>query len=263
MKSFLANTDTFLEIPLTDSKGELIEASTALFDVLIESDEPQLPAVVGAAVSEVLGSAVTITVPATVNTIPAGLSEVVFRVRVYGESIAGNQYEVNYFYVLQSNSDTGLVVGENTFQSLAQAELTATKILRIDAWNGASQSEKIGALLAATRNLQKLRYNIESDWRDVIKSIDGSDLGEIDPESFRNLPEKLKLALKIAQVLEADSLLSDGDGEARRLSGITSETVGDSRTVYSLGKPIELPVSKRALQSLARYVTFTKRLVRR
>lgn len=263
MKSFLANTDTILEIPLSDSKGELIEASSALFDVLIESDELQTPLLTGEEVSENLGSAVNVTIPAIANQLPEGSDEAVVRVRVYGETTLGNQYSVNYFYLLQSSSDAGLVVGKNTFQSLSQAELTASKVLRIDAWNSANESEKVAALIAATKNLQKLRYNIESDWRDVIKSIDGSDLGEIDPESFKNLPEKLKAALRIAQVLEADSLLGDGDGEARRLSGITSETVGETRTVYSLGKPIELPVSKRALQSLARYVTFTKRLVRR
>ena len=263
MKSFLANTDTFLEIPLSDSKGELIEASSALFDVLVESDDLQITALTGQEVGENLGTSVTLTVPAIANQLPAGVEESVVRVRVYGETVAGNEYSVNYLYLLQTSSEAGFVVGKNTFQSLAQAELTATKILRIDAWNSASESDKINALLAATKNLQKLRYNIESDWRDVIKSIDGSDLGEVDPESFKNLPEKLKSALRIAQVLEADSLLSDGDGSAQRLAGITSETIGDSRTVYSLGKPIELPVSKRALQSLARYVTFTKRLVRR
>jgi hypothetical protein len=80
---------------------------------------------------------------------------------------------------------------------------------------------------------------------------------------FVALPVRFKRALMLAQVAEADTLLSGGSSfEELRREGLMSMTVGESKQFFQSGKPLNLPVSRRAIGYLKPYVSYTLRVGR-
>jgi len=176
-----------------------------------------------------------------------------------------------------------LQVGVNSFQTYSQAEFTAMQVPNIPGWDAASKENRIAALMDARLHVCQLNFsqlNSNINWgQDSLNFIpEGSfntsyismngmfmfngNLTLLTPAQFAKLPPKFLAALKLAQIAEADNILGGDPLEERRRSGVTSEAIGETKSSYRIGKPLELPVSRRALAYLSYFVSFSKRIGR-
>jgi hypothetical protein len=80
-----------------------------------------------------------------------------------------------------------------------------------------------------------------------------SNLDEKTDAELKALPEQFLNAIRLAQVIEADSILGGNETEDLRESGLLSKTVGESSQMFRSGVAMKLPLSKRAYQVLKRY----------
>ena len=87
-------------------------------------------------------------------------------------------------------------------------------------------------------------------------------LRDLRPEQLIALQPNLLAALKKAQLLEADDILSDDPAAKARKSGITSLTVGESTTIFRQNGSLSLPVGDRAVAQLQRWFRFSARIGR-
>ena len=79
---------------------------------------------------------------------------------------------------------------------------------------------------------------------------------------YAQLPERFKLALRKAQVTEADNILGDDVLGAKREAGIILDSVGQTKQMFRNTKPLDMPVSKRALRFLSYFLVFNRTIGR-
>ncbi len=287
-----SGTDVTVEIPLVDSNGNALNVA-AINYVVDDMNDTQVVAPTALA-GFVAGTATaSITVPAADNTItdPPAASTITnaqidqFDTRESRTIVLtckltnGNTYYVKASYGLEHIDP--LIIGMNSFQTLPNAELTAMNIVGLNAWITASDPQKISALVMARTRICQLNFwllNSNTNWgQDSMNYIPegqyqspyvaagqnnlfifNGNLGLLTPTQFGNLPIRFRTVLRYAQVAEADFLLSDSDPIKRRQDGLISKSIGDVRESYRRGKPLDLPVSKLALQYLSPFVTFAK-----
>ena len=163
------------------------------------------------------------------------------------------------------------------------ALLTALDIPALEAWDGASEDQRIAALIDARERIVQLNFNLlnsnvnfgqdslqyvpEGQYQSSYVArnslfIFHGNLAILTPQQFTTLPERFKTALRKAQVAEADRILGGDPYDEKRQSGLVMEQVGESRQMFRAGKALTLPVCRRALGYLSYYVTFNKRIGR-
>lgn len=149
----------------------------------------------------------------------------------------------------------GVRVGVNTSMSVAVANTFAPSDLA--AWHGASDADKEWALLAAYRAMASLKMPI------LGRSAQGCPLNLFDDGfPIKTLPERFVGAFRLAQVLEADTLLGGEEEASKRASGVLSETIGESSMMFRPGKALDFGVSPRTLRALRGYVDYSVRIGR-
>ena len=68
------------------------------------------------------------------------------------------------------------------------------------------------------------------------------------------LPSAFLIALRKAQISEADIVMGGGSVHRKREDGLMSDTVGESKIMFRPGKPVVLPVDRRTLSYLSGYI---------
>ena len=196
--------------------------------------------------------------------------------------IDGNTVAMNRSYALEPTDP--LVTGVNSFQTFAQAELTSIDVPNVSGWDGATDKEKIAALVDARSHICQLNFwmlNSNQNWgQDNLNFVpEGSyqtpyaaggnrmfifsgNLSLLTPAQFDRMPARFKAALRLAQIAEADFILGGDESASRRREGILSETIGDVRQQFRFGKPLDLPVSNRAMRYLSQFVSMSKKMGR-
>jgi hypothetical protein len=193
-------------------------------------------------------------------------------------TVGDNTVLLTKSYALEP-ADT-LVPGLNSFQGLAQAELVSLDIPSLDGWNGANEKDKIAALIEARQRICLLRFailnsNVNFGQDNLSYVPEGTyttpyagmfmfngNLSLMTPATFVKLPPRFRSALCRAQVAEADSILGGSPLDARRQEGLLLESVGEVKQMFRAGKPLDLPVSRRALRYLGPFVSMAKMLTR-
>lgn len=276
---YLANTDVTLVIPLVDTSGNAITVDSVSYRVIDHTGaEIVAMTVLDMFVSGDLEAHVL--VPAVKNALSVSSSREVRSVELLCVS-AGNTLSITKSYGLESTAP--LVVGVNSFQTLAVAEMTALDIPKLTAWDSSDESEKTAALIEARERIHRLNFNLLNSninfGQDSLAYIpEGSfpsqyvghnglfmfngNLGLLNAAQYNVLPERFKRALRQAQVTEANFILGGDTGTEMRQAGIVSDTVGESSQQYRPGKPLEMPICKAALGYLSYFVTFGKRIGR-
>lgn len=87
-------------------------------------------------------------------------------------------------------------------------------------------------------------------------------MDKLNEAQFMNLDERFRSALCRAQVIEANARLGGTDVSDLRREGLMSATVGEVSQMFRPSKPLVLPISHRALQVLAGYITWSVRASR-
>lgn len=217
------------------------------------------------------------------STITAGMIDSFFvresrTVELFVTDAAGNTVLLTKTYALEP-AET-LIAGLNSFQSFSQAELVALDIPQLIGWNGANEKDKIAALIEARLQICQLRFSLLNSnvnfGQDNLNYVpEGSyptpyagmfmfngNLALITPSNFVKMPPRFRLALCRAQVAQADAVLGGDPVDVRRKEGLILESIGEVKQMFRGGKPLDLPVSKRALKYLSPFVSFSQRIGR-
>lgn len=276
---YLTSTEVKLTVDLTDGAGNAINANTAQYRVR-NQDDVELVALT--AVPDFIAGdpQAVITIPAIKNVVGGENTREIRSVELICVT-DDFTVSINKSYAIELS--TPLVTGVNSFQSYDQALLTALDMPKTDAWDSASEDEKVAALIDARRHIIQLNFNLlnsnvnfgqdslqyvpegsyESSYvaRNSLFIFNGN-LEILKADQFVKLPDRFKKSLRLAQVAEADHILGGNTMDSKRQSGIVEERIGESAQKYRDTKPIELPVCRRALSYLSYYVSFAKRVGR-
>ena len=269
MKQYLAGTAVKLPIEFLDDDGNEIEAVSATYRVVDESGSEIVPST-----AMDLSGELTLTIPAEFNTLPEinldsltsysknkvsieGARTVEFSI----EATDGNTIPQDLTYVLFPRQR--LLVGLNSFQNLAQASIIASTMHDSEAFSEASSAQRAAAMITARERIAKLSFVEISSGQSYMTEGRSIDLDDMAPSAFPLLSERFKLALKKAQVAEANAILGGGDViEQMRQAGLTSQTIGETHETYRAGAPPATFVSKAALMYLSEFINSSKKITR-
>lgn len=196
-------------------------------------------------------------VPASANQIdPAsGKTEDVRSVEVTMTTPAGNHVETVSYIIVEHER---LKVPRDTFQSLALAKFHAHRLLKTDAFDAASENDQIAALREAYLRISGYLFEIEqatpAGHREKPITVEPTEWHSMTLEAFMNLPSRFTTALQLAQVIQANDLLTDDPIRERLGQGVLSETIGESSMMFRSKRPIEMMINKRALQELSPFL---------
>lgn len=279
MDVFVAGTDVTLTVPLVDKSGNAMTVDAISYRIT-DQDGTELVALQPLA-SFVAGQAsASILVSAADNTLAAGVSRAMRNIELTC-TIAGNNVMVHAAYVIEVADP--LVVGVNSFMTYAQAEFVALDIPNLSGWEAASEQQRIAALIDARSHIVQLSFsplNSNVNWgQDSLNFIPegtydtnyignssmflfNGNLDLLRPDQFAALPTRFVTALRKAQLAEADAILGGDSVEKKRQDGLIQDNIGESRQMYRQGKPLQLPVCRRALGYLSYFVTFSRKIGR-
>lgn len=274
MEIFLAGTAVALNIPLKDAAGNPLSVTSAEYRV-VNQNGVELNAKTQVAGFVAGSESVTVNVPAGLNSVAPidaasigvdALDSFFVResrtVELYLKDAADNVKVLTESYALEPAES--LIVGLNSFQTIGQAELLALNMPQLVGWTTASVADKIAALVEARLQICQLRFvGIRQDSQNyLVESSDIGDLSLVTPSQFASLSPRFKMALCRAQVAQANSVLGGDPADQKRQDGIVLDTIGESKQMFRSGKPLDLPVSKRALRYLSGFISFSQRIGR-
>lgn len=255
MQSYLAGNPVTMTMALTDESGEVYSATAVEYSVL---DGNGLVLVARTPLTTyVAGETEAVVEVGSTHNALSGVSPESRTVRLYVETATGTVLIEDHYRIAP---ETLLTIPDTSFQSVGSALLEASNMVNIEAFNSASTSDKIKALIQARHNIASLYFGvIHSDTWQTRVTLDDEvgDLNDYDSASFASLDEDFLRALKRAQVIEADFLLSYGSDsmQAKLDMGLTSETIGESSQTFANSKRPQRRVCQRAMALLAKYVT--------
>ncbi len=279
MDVFLAGTDVTLSVQLQDKNGNPITVTGIEYRV---TDQNGAEVVTRSTLNGFVSGSpqASIPVPAEINALPDGVVSGVRNVDLFCV-VAGNTVVMSAPYGIETADP--LQIGVNSFQNIAQAEFLALSIPNTPSWDAAVSQDRVAALIDARSHIVQLNFsqlNSNINWgQDSLNFVPegtystnyvssngmflfNGNLALLTPQQFSKLPEKFVFALRQAQLVEADAILGGNVVEGRRREGLMLETIGDVKQMYRPGKPLDLPVCKRALGYLSYFVTFAKRIGR-
>ncbi|CAO3459764.1 hypothetical protein [Azospirillum argentinense] len=257
MKTYPSGSAATVTIPFVDDNGDPVIPTAAAVRVLDE-DGGVLLASHALAVAPGDTEAVY-TVSGALNTVAAGKT---VRVVVVLLTTADGAVEVQVPYVVRAGSE--LVVPRTSFQTYYQAILLAQDMPRMDGWGRAGEAERTAALIEAYDRLTRIGYEVRRPTGlDTLNRLDPGwvehyrprDWPLLTPEQFRAADAGWRMALRKAQIVEADIILNGDVIAGRRRAGLMSETIGESSMMFRAGKPLSLGVSEEALRYLTGFVT--------
>lgn len=260
MQVYRAGVSAEITVEAQDEQGSAILPTSATFVV---TDEAGAEVASGAA--DISTGAAVITLTPTQMALADGALRGARTVTVDFATDAGTVANSETFLIEAART---LEILRNTFQTFAQAELTASELPTLTSWSIKTDYEKRQALVGAYHNIVKLRFTVdrpdqqnrivdrlwgsEYDGGRIVNEI--SDITELTAAEFARLPTHFVQAIYRAQVAEAEVLLGgDVVGEQRRM-GLMSHTIGEVSQMFRPGKPVLGPVSPEALHHLAGYV---------
>lgn len=154
----------------------------------------------------------------------------------------------------------------DSFQTYEEALEVSSDMFDLTGWDGSSKKVRCAAMRLAYTRIAGLNYKIARKDDQNRLSPTGAqvieDLSELTVAEFDDLPAEFKAAVRQAQVVEAEHVLSGDTINAKRDAGIISETIGESSSFYRSGKALKLALSPRALDLLKPYISWSRRIGR-
>lgn len=269
MKTYIAGTPVKLAIRLTDSDGNPLSVTSAIYRIVDESSTE-----IQASTSFDLSES-SISIPAELNQIKAidvdsigaetmddvRLSEARI-IEVEATLQDGNVITQDFPYILVPRER--LIPGLNSFQTLREAYLNSMSIPSTTAWMTATEDERVAAMIEARLRICSFRFSDVSTGQSYLsenKQI--GDLSRLPPKTFKSLSARLRKALKLAQIVEAEEILGGGDQVSLlRRNGLTSQTIGETQETYRSNAPLNMQLSRGALRYLGPFISLSQRIGR-
>jgi len=231
-------------VPFASASGDLVTPTALSYRLLTEDGTELVASTVVSLVQD--ATSVDVTIDAQFHDLGTELRGL-RTIELTMETAAGTVVALER-YVIESS---GIIdFGVNSFQTYDDALLESSYMIDVDTWQSETPQRQRSALIEAYTNLGRLNYKTAIALR------------EMTPDELALVDSRLLVALKKAQIAEANFLLGgESVGDKRRL-GLLSESVGESSQMYRSGKPLKLPVSEKALGYLSGYISWTIRLDR-
>lgn len=158
-----------------------------------------------------------------------------------------------------------LLIPAESFQTVNEASMIAMDVFNLPNWEGSDRELRRKALIEAAHRIKRMRFDLTKDvsgqdyidhpsWLLTDNEGDYAGFDGMSESDFNALPTTFLHDLKVAQVVEADAVLGLETPESKRASGVLSDTVGETSQMFRSGRPIDLPVSKRTLRYLSRWL---------
>jgi hypothetical protein len=280
MQTYVAGTPVNVSFDLVDGTGVALAPATLRYQIVDEEGTvlwawaPLTPPADGQpAIVTVLGGINMLTPPPDTYmglTSPAmrGYRSVLLEVTTTGGQVV--QLEQGFLLKAQST----LVLGVNTIQTYGQAILQSQGFGNdsLAGWNGTEDRDaREKALIESWQRILRLPIGLQFDDTQSIMVEDAEFtytygpflLKQMRADQIQNLHPLMRQQLQLAQLVEADEIMQ---GDPTRVSnlpaGVAQRKVGDSLDVYRGIKPLDLPVSLRAIRYIERWVRFTARMHR-
>ncbi|WP_151708809.1 hypothetical protein [Acinetobacter brisouii] len=171
----------------------------------------------------------------------------------------GNIYPVDFAYIISPREQ--LIAGYNSFQTLREGHLSAMSVANTTNWDASTEPQRVAAMMEAYRRICSLRFtDITQGQAYLNESRILGDLSRVPPREFKDLSYRLRRALHLAQIAEAEAVLGGGEqADLLRKAGLISQTIGETQEMWRSSKPLDMRVSKAAMMYLAPYVSLNMR----
>lgn len=255
-----------LVIPLTITPPMSGAAIVSFTYTIYDKTEQVIQASASGTVVNGAAGSVTFNAGILANTLAVGESMGVRWVKLNITYADNSTATSDYYYGLQVGE--GLVIGLNSFLTYTEAEFVAHWIPNLDGWLANEKQARITALAQAREDLCRLtyRYDPANDQTRITETpgMFSIDLREQDATELAALPADFTAALKRAQVIQANYLMSGSTTEKQREDGLMSRTVGESSEMYRPGMgPIRYPVCREAMVALSGYLEMNRWMIGR
>lgn len=254
MQSFLADQDITLTIDVSD-----VGMALTAVDYMVVDEEggvivarTSLPGITSSTTD------VTITVPAVSNALPVGKTIVARSVTllITGTGLAGGLAAKKVSYAITALDR--LPAPGASFQSLISADMLASDIPGLPSWAVATDEQKTGALMEARNRMVQMRYYwIPEDYmRRVSSHIELNEywFNTMSTSEWATMDSQFKTALRRAQLIEADFLLTDDPDAAMRSAGVINNKIGESSKTFVSTRASKSPICPRAMTVIARFL---------
>lgn len=271
LQKFAPGADVSLDVPLFDEAGAIMAPASVSFRILDES-ETVLQDWQPLDADAIAEDSATVVVPALFTTLTPPALRALRIVELQLETSRGLE-RLSASFMLQGVSVVSF--GVNTFQTFPQAQLLAEDFVstQLSGWNNTpARIEREQALIQAHERILRLplqfpmvdmQSRLTADATLLNQFSSGTlSLQYLTPEQMAKLDPRVLKALCKAQLVEADEILNGDEISQARNSGLTSITVGESSQFFRGSKPLDLPVSPRALKFLERWLRFSARIRR-
>lgn len=283
MLTYPENYDVTLNVPFIDRNGNTVTPVSISANLYDETDA--LIANLGAITFDPAQPSVNITIPAASNVLQAGVIRAGRILRVAIVTAAGT-LNTSTSYIVES--DTTLVFMKNTWLSLEAAEIRALDHVDFLGWAGASDSERKTALVNAFNRITMLPMKflnpasvqnnvdpavlaIDTPW-DIIAEwyrstqnytfIDGGGWTDLTADTFNTtFPVEFQTALRNAQIIEANYILTSNPYLVKSLQGVESEKVGES-SVTLRRVLVDYGIGPQTLRALAGFLNSKIKIAR-
>ena len=278
MNTYRSGSTVTEEIQLVDDTGIPLIPISVTYRILNESG---IELVAQTATSfAVNDSSVTVVTSTIINALTAGSLKGFRVIELKLTFDTGNVTYLNNSYLLEV--ENSLVQMTNSYQTLNEAKLLLLDMPDMPAWEVATDRKRMAAMTEAFLRIGKLNYNIyglliPSRENTVVSNRINIDFGGTESVSyfrtrptlnaltqieFAALPSLFSIAVKKAQLSEADIILGGDPISKKREEGLMSDSVGESSVMFRQGKPLLLAVGRRTLDYLSGWVYFSPRLGR-
>jgi hypothetical protein len=206
----------------------------------------------------------TITIAGNLNT-PAGARMIELKMtNAAGDTFVDAVYEVR--------DRVRLVLLDNSFITYLQAQLIANMMPNAVGWQGATEDQRIYALMAAYERLTRFAYLIkwpeQVDTQNILLQDQHARITPqmwpaMTPELLAPYPVNFRNALAKAQVIEANAVLTGDPIADKRRAGLMAESVGESKMMWRGGvRPLDYGVHRDTFDALKGYIDYRLTLTR-
>lgn len=277
MAAYLTGSSSTITLDLVYEDGSAIEVQSVTYALYNKADV-QLIAPTSVLTFAVGDTFATVTIAGINNTLAVSELSDVRKLLMFATTPTGEVVKLEKIYIIKSSTELSFMV--NSYQTIQEAELTAYNIPNLEAFEFASQSAKTSALKEAFNHLGMMTYSVDynylggsldyvTEFNTMTSGSPVSNVGRrttvvnkinlLPPSYIAMLPDNFIAKLRVAQVIEANYILSGDESVDDR---VVTRKVGESTTTWGQNKVLSLSVSKRALESLTGYLHYGSNLGR-
>jgi len=264
MNTYPVGTPVTVTLPITDEQGTAL-TPTGLSLAVYDEDENVLYSTSSLTINPG-DSELAFVVTGNFNT-PANSASIAIRTVELTITTATGTFIQSQSYIVKARSQ--LTFLKNTFQTMDRAKLTATQLPNLTEWEASNDEDREVALMTAYERLIRFNYRVISPFngQSMLYSGLNFELSMVDwqlmtSDSFALLPVRFVDSLRKAQVAEANQIMKGVSPDDKRSAGILSESIGESKMMFRVGKPLDLGLSKQAFECLKGYIVVRQRIGR-